>query len=56
MTEEQEYETLKDMFISDGWKLFVSYLEGDANTLSNCRYLKDEKDLYFVRGKLSNLR
>ena len=55
MTEEKEYETLKDMFISDGWKLFLSYLESDANLLSNCRYLKDEKDLYFVKGKLAIL-
>ena len=55
MTEEQEYEYLKDMFISDGWKLFIEYLEGDANVISNCRYLKDEKELYFARGKLSVL-
>ena len=55
MTEEQEYEALKDTFMTDGWKLFVSYLEGDADILANCRYLKDEKELYFARGKLAVL-
>ena len=55
MTEEQEYEALKDTFLTDGWKLFVSYLEKDADVLANCRYLKDEKELYFARGKLAVL-
>ena len=55
MTQEQEYETLKDMFMTDGWKLFVSYLQSDAELISNCRYLKDEKELYFTRGKLAIL-
>jgi hypothetical protein len=55
MTEEQEYEALKDTFMTDGWKLFVSYLESDANVLANCRYLKDEKELYYTRGKLAVL-
>jgi hypothetical protein len=52
VTEEQEYEALKDMFMTDGWKLFVGYLQGDAEILSNCRYIKDEKELYTARGKL----
>ena len=55
MTEQEEYETLKDTFTTQGWQLFIGYLESDAETLSNCRYLKDEKDLYFVRGKLAIL-
>jgi len=55
MTEEQEYEALKDTFMTDGWKLFVSYLESDADVLANCRYLKDEKELYYTRGKLAIL-
>jgi hypothetical protein len=55
MTEEQEYEALKDTFMTDGWKLFVKYLESDADVLANCRYLKDEKELYFARGKLAVL-
>jgi hypothetical protein len=55
MTEEQEYEALKDTFVTDGWKLFVSYLESDADVLANCRYLKDEKELYYTRGKLAVL-
>ena len=55
MTEEQEYEALKDTFVTDGWKLFISYLESDADVLANCRYLKDEKELYFARGKLAVL-
>ena len=55
MTEEQEYEALKDMFLTDGWKLFISYLENDADVLANCRYLKDERELYFSRGKLAVL-
>lgn len=55
MTEEQEYEALKDTFMTDGWKLFVSYLEGDAEVISNCRYLKDDKDLYYTKGKLAIL-
>ena len=55
MTEEKEYEALKDLFLTDGWKLFIGYLESDANVLANCRYLKDEKELYFARGKLAVL-
>jgi hypothetical protein len=55
MTEEQEYEALKDTFVTDGWKLFISYLESDADVLANCRYLKDEKELYYTRGKLAVL-
>jgi len=55
MTEEQEYEALKDTFVTDGWKLFISYLESDADVLANCRYLKDEKELYYTRGKLAIL-
>jgi hypothetical protein len=52
---EKEFETLKDMFMTDGWKLFVSYLQTDADILANCRYIKDEKELYFARGKLAVL-
>ena len=55
MTEQEEYETLKDTFNTQGWQLFIGYLEQDAEVLSNCRYIKDDKDLYFVRGKLSIL-
>ena len=55
MTEEQEYEALKDTFVTDGWKLFISYLESDADVLANCRYLKTEQELYFARGKLAVL-
>jgi hypothetical protein len=55
MTSEQEYETLKDMFMTDGWKLFMSYLQTDADVISNCRYLKDDKELFFTRGKLAIL-
>ena len=55
MTEEQEYEALKDTFMTDGWKLFVKYLENDADVLANCRYLKTEQELYYTRGKLAVL-
>lgn len=55
MTEEEEYELLKDMFNTQGWNLLVGYLESDADTIANCRYLKDEKELYFTRGKLAVL-
>ena len=55
MTQEQEYEALKDMFITEGWKLFMNYLQSDADVIANCRYLKDEKELYFTRGKLAIL-
>jgi hypothetical protein len=55
MTTQQEYDTLKDMFLSDGWKLFLGYLEGDADVLANCRYLKSEQELMFTRGKLAIL-
>ena len=52
MTEQEEYETLKDTFNTQGWQLFIGYLEQDAEVLSNCRYIKDEKELYTARGKL----
>lgn len=55
MTEEEEYETLKDMFDTQGWQLLLGYLERDAEVISNCRYLKDEQELYFARGKLAIL-
>ena len=55
MTEQEEYETLKDTFLTDGWKLFLKYLESDADVLANCRYLKNEQELYFTKGKLAVL-
>ena len=55
MTEQEEYEALKDTFMTDGWKLFLKYLESDADVLANCRYLKNEQELYFTRGKLAVL-
>lgn len=55
MTEQEEYEALKDTFMTDGWKLFLQYLENDADVLANCRYLKNEQELYFTRGKLAVL-
>lgn len=55
MTEQEEYEALKDTFMTDGWKLFLQYLESDADVLANCRYLKNEQELYFTRGKLAVL-
>lgn len=55
MTEEQEFEALKDMFLTDGWKLFLGYLEADAEVVSNCRYLKSNEELFFAKGKLSVL-
>ena len=55
MTEQEEYETLKDTFLTDGWKLFLKYLESDADVLANCRYLKNEQELYYTRGKLAVL-
>ena len=55
MTEQEEYEALKDTFMTDGWKLFLKYLESDADVLANCRYLKNEQELYYTRGKLAVL-
>ena len=55
MTEQEEYEAPKDTFMTDGWKLFLQYLESDADVLANCRYLKNEQELYFTRGKLAVL-
>jgi hypothetical protein len=55
MTEQEEYEALKDTFMTDGWKLFLQYLQSDADVLANCRYLKNEQELYFTRGKLAVL-
>ena len=55
MTEQEEYEALKDTFMTDGWKLFLQYLESDADVLANCRYLKNEQELYYTRGKLAVL-
>jgi hypothetical protein len=55
MTTQEEYEILKDMFVTDGWKLFTKYLEDDANVISNCRYLKNNEELFFTRGKLAVL-
>ena len=33
----------------------MNYLQSDADVIANCRYLKDEKELYFTRGKLAIL-
>lgn len=51
--ERNTLETLKEMCISPGWKIFVSYLTEDRQVLNDLNGVKDLEELYHRKGKLS---
>ena len=53
--EEQYYNNYFDLFGTEGWKQVVGELQAKAASY-DISHLKDEKDLYFVKGELSVVR
>ena len=52
--DEKYYENYLDLFLHEGWKQFVE----EATELANSYVIediKDEKDLFFVKGQRSSL-
>ena len=52
--EEQYYETYFDLFLTDGWKQFVSEITGILND-HRIEDIKDEKQLAYIQGERSVL-
>jgi hypothetical protein len=51
LEDEKYYETLFDLFTTDGWKLFISSIEQNIEDFS-IESLEDEKHLRHVQGQL----
>jgi hypothetical protein len=50
---EQYYNTYRDLFMSEGWKLLVNDLINNAQVINQVEACKDDNDMYFRKGQLS---
>jgi hypothetical protein len=50
---EQYYNTYRDLFTSDGFKLLVEDLTKNAIAINAVESVKDGNDLYFRKGQMS---
>jgi hypothetical protein len=50
---EQYYNTYRDLFTSDGFKLLVEDLTKNAIAINAVESVKDANDLYFRKGQMS---
>ena len=57
MTREEElyYETYFDLFLTNGWKQFVSEIDESVSSY-RIEDLTNEKDLYLAQGNLQTLK
>lgn len=49
------FESLVDMFASDGWKMFIEDAKATRETLANIYTIPDGDTLFFRRGELSTV-
>ena len=50
---EQYYNTYRDLFASEGFKLLVTDLTNNANVINSVEAVKDANDMYFRKGQMS---
>ena len=50
---EQYYNTYRDLFANEGFKLLVQDLANNANVINSVEATKDSNDMYFRKGQLS---
>jgi hypothetical protein len=53
---EEYYGSLKEMFLSSGWKHLIKEVEDDINRLDTLNGVQDEKTLFFLKGQLHVLQ
>lgn len=52
---EKYYQSLKDMFRTDGWKLLMDELKNNALQINSVEATKDNEELNFRKGQLNIL-
>jgi len=52
---EKYYQSLKDMFRTDGWKLLMDELRNNALQINSVEATKDNEELNFRKGQLNIL-
>mgnify|MGYP001121539634 FL=1 len=50
---ETYFRHLKDMFNSEGWKIFLDDIRQGVANVNSVEMAKDEQDLYFRKGQLA---
>jgi hypothetical protein len=50
---EQYYNTYRDLFASEGFKLLITDLMNNANIINSVEAVKDANDMYFRKGQMS---
>ena len=50
---ETYFRHLKDMFNSEGWKIFIDDIKQGALNVNSVELTKDEQDLFFRKGQLA---
>lgn len=56
MTNEQKLEALHEMFQSVGWDILKEQLNEQADAVSSISSVADEKQLYFNKGRLFEIK
>jgi len=52
---EKHYQSLKDMFQTDGWKVLMDELRNNALQINSVEATKDNEELNFRKGQLNIL-
>jgi hypothetical protein len=52
---EKHYQSLKDMFRTDGWKVLMDELRNNALQINSVEATKDNEELNFRKGQLNIL-
>lgn len=52
---EKYYQSLKDMFRTDGWKVLMDELKNNALQINSVEATKDNEELNFRKGQLNIL-
>jgi len=52
---EAYYNTMMDLFGSEGWKILLKDLEVNGHNINSVEATKDSNDLYFRKGQLTIL-
>jgi hypothetical protein len=52
----QYYETLLDLFASDGWKQYIEDISDNKEVLEDISTINNEQQLWFRRGQLETVQ
>lgn len=50
---EKYYEAFKDMFSTEGWKIFKDEMKSNALQINSVEAAKDNDDMFFRKGQLN---